>query len=188
MDKLLKVKAEKKAKNPTFKRQDSYKKKRLPESWRRPRGWDSKLRKRMQRQIIVEPGYGTPAALRGMDKQGRMICVVSTMKDIDAMAPKTHSAIISGRVGFKKASLLIQELLKKKIQILNFKSPEEYLKSRQKKQEEAKQERDELAKKKEAKKPAKQKEEKVSIDDKLTDEEKKKLEKKEIDKLLTRKD
>ncbi len=90
MEKLLKVKAEKKAKNPVFKKQDSYKKKRLSTSWRKPRGWDSKLRKRMQRQAIVEPGYGTPAVLRGKSSAGLQIIVIATEMEMRYLPKSTR--------------------------------------------------------------------------------------------------
>ncbi len=182
--KLLDFKNKKKAKNPKFMRQDSYKKKKITKVWRKPRGWDSKQRKRMQRQAIVEPGYGSPASLRGIHKSGLEIVKVSTFDQLKEIDPKVQGIILSGKLGFKKKALFMNEAIKLKIRMLNIKKPEEYLK----KKEDAKEELKRLKEKRsEKQKKVTEKEEKESIEDKLSDEEKKKLEKKEIDRLLTKK-
>ncbi len=183
--KLLDFKKRKKAKNPKFLRQDSYKKKRLSKVWRKPRGWDSKQRKRMQRQAIVEPGYGSPRVLRGIHKSGLSIVVVKNIKDIKNINPKENGAIISGKMGLKKKLILIEELIKNKVTILNIKNPEEYMQEKKKLRETRKGKQEGKKEKIEQKKQSEKKDE--SIEDKLSEEEKKKLEKKEIDKLLTKK-
>jgi len=51
---------------PQFKRQDYHKKKRTPESWRRPRGQLSKQRRGVKgKGPKVEAGFRTPKAVRG---------------------------------------------------------------------------------------------------------------------------
>jgi large subunit ribosomal protein L32e len=172
----------KRKKNPKFLRQDSYKKKRLGKSWRKPRGWDSKLRKRMQRQVIVQPGYGSPASIKGFHISGLEIIHVKTIDDVKRMNPKVHGAIISGKLGTRKRLEIMTELVKSKITILNINKPEEYIKSKQDMIEARKKEKQ--VRKEE---PKKEEPKKKSIEDALSEEEKKKLEKKEIDKLLTKK-
>lgn len=179
---LLGFKKNKKAKNPKFLRQDSYKKKRLSKSWRKPRGWDSKQRKRMQRQAIVEPGYGTPKSLKGADKNGLAIVMVSSVQEANKIK-KEEIAVVSRKLGAKKKIEVIKVLMAKKASVLNIKDPASYIK----KQEEliAKKKQEGEKKQKEEKETPQKK--KDSIEDKLSDEDKKKLEKKEIDKLLTKK-
>jgi large subunit ribosomal protein L32e len=182
--KLLNFKNKKKAKNPKFMRQDAYKKKRIAKVWRKSRGWDSKQRKRMQRQAIVEPGYGSPAILRGIHKSGLEIVNVTTLKDMTSLNPKTQGIVVSGKIGFKNRQQIIKEALKSGLKILNISKPEEYLKKKEDLRTKAKEAKQEKAGKK---KESAKKEEKVSIEDKVSDEDKKKLEKKEIDRLLTKK-
>jgi large subunit ribosomal protein L32e len=174
----------KKAKNPKFMRQDSYKKKRITLSWRKPRGWDSKQRRRMQRQAIVEPGYGSPAVLRGVHRSGLEIAKISQLKALQAVNPKTHGIVLSGKIGFKTRLVLITEAKKLGIRILNIPKPDEYTKKKEEKRVNARKHKEEKAKKH---KEEVKKVDKESIEDKLSDEEKKKLEKKEIDRLLTKK-
>jgi large subunit ribosomal protein L32e len=181
MKNLLKFKIAKKAKNPKFLRQDSYKKKKLSKSWRKARGWDSKQRKRMQRQAIVEPGYGSPKALRGLHKTGLSIVHVKSAADIKGLNPKEQGVILSRKLGLRKRIGILKELIKNKFTLLNIKNPDSYLKNKEEYLESRKQKGVE---KHEEKKEVVAKE---SIEDKLSDEEKKKLEKKEIDRLLTKK-
>jgi large subunit ribosomal protein L32e len=182
--KLLDFKNKKKAKNPKFMRQDAYKKKKITKGWRKPRGWDSKQRKRMQRQAIVEPGYGSPATLRGIHKSGLEVVKVTTMKDLTGLNPKTQGIIISGKIGFKNRQKILSEATKAGIRILNIAKPEEYIKRKETLMAKAKKVKEEKAGKK---KETVKKEDKASIEDKVSDEDKKKLEKKEIDRLLTKK-
>ena len=185
-EKLLEFKNKKKAKNPKFLRQDSYKKKRLSKVWRKSRGWDSKQRKRMQRQAIVEPGYGSPKSLRGVHKSGLLIVKVVSLSDVKKINPKTQGAVVSGKIGLKRKLTIIEELLKHKITIFNIKNAEAYLKSKKEDISKKKEKKEERSKEEE-KKETQKKEEKESIEEKVSDEEKKKLEKQEIDKLLTKK-
>jgi large subunit ribosomal protein L32e len=182
--KLLDFKNKKKAKNPKFIRQDAYKKKRIAKVWRKSRGWDSKQRKRMQRQAIVEPGYGSPAELRGIHKSGLEIVNVISLKEIATLNPKTQGIIISGKIGFKNRQQIIKEAVKLGLTILNISKPEEYIKRKDEIRAKAKVVKEEKAGKK---KETVKKEDKSSIEDKVSDEDKKKLEKKEIDRLLTKK-
>ncbi|MEM3373843.1 MAG: eL32 family ribosomal protein [Candidatus Woesearchaeota archaeon] len=181
--KLLDFKNKKKSKNPKFIRQDAYKKKRITLGWRKPRGWDSKQRKRMQRQAIVEPGYGSPKELRGVHKSGLKIVYVSNLEDIKKINPKEEGVILS-KVGLKKKLMLIEELIKNNITILNIKEPQKYLELKKKQLEDKKKKSEE---KKEKTKETKPESKKESIEEKLSDEERKKLEKEEIDRLLTKK-
>lgn len=183
--KLLDFKTKKKAGNPKFRRQDDYKKKRLKaSSWRKPRGWDSKLRKRMQAQPVVDAGYGSPKELRGMHKSGLWIIVIKTVEDLKSLDPKKHGIVVSGKLGDKKKLVLLKEAAKAKFRVLNIKDPESYVKAKESliaKKKETKEVKEDKAKK-EAK-PS----DSESIEDKLSEEDKKKLEKKEIDRLLTKK-
>lgn len=182
---LLKHKQRKKSSKPNFIRQDAHKKKRLAKIWRKPRGCDSKKRLRMQNRVIVSPGYGTPVKVKGLTITGYEIIHVSSIADVSKIDPDKHVAIVSGKLGFKKKKHIIHNLIKNKIEILNIKNPQEYIKKREdlmKVKKDKKEEKD----KKESEKKKDVKEDKKSIEDTVSEEDKKKVEKKEIDKLLTK--
>jgi large subunit ribosomal protein L32e len=182
--KLLAFKNRKKAKNPKFSRQDAYKKKRILEGWRKPRGWDSKQRRRFQRQAVVDPGYGSPSELRGIHRTGLEIVNVTKIEQLASLNPKMQGIIISGKLGFRNRSKIMAEAMKLNIKILNIAKPEEYLKKKEDARTKTQKQKEEKSDKK---KEVVKKEDKASIEDKLSEEEKKKLEKKEIDRLLTKK-
>ena len=184
-EKLLKHKQKTKSSKPKFIRQDIHKKKRLAKVWRKPRGCDSKKRLRMQNRVIVSPGYGSPVEVRGLTINGFEIIHVSSITDVSKLNPDKHVVIISGKLGFKKKKHIIQVLIKNKIEILNIKNPQDYVKKREdlmKVKKDKKSEKD----KKESEKKKEVKEDKKSIEDTVTEEDKKKVEKQEIDKLLTK--
>ena len=130
---LLKIKKEKKSGNPKFIRQDIHKKKRLAEKWRKPRGCDSKKRLAKNNRIRVKPGYGTPKNIRNLDSEGKEIILVSKIDELKNIDLKKQVVIISGRLGFKNKKKIIDEIIKKKIQIYNIKDPEKYLKEQESK-------------------------------------------------------
>ncbi len=186
IEKALKLRKKIKNKKPDFVRQEFHKRKKLSKKvWRKPKGSKSKLRLKKAHKKLVTPGYGSPNEVKGMHASGICGVRISNLKDIDNIK-KNAGAVISGKVGTRKKIQLIEELLKRKISILNVKEPEKYI-------EKVKSEREERKKKKKKKeekpkeKLTKKKEEKESIEDKLSEEEKKKVEKKEIDRLLTKK-
>lgn len=181
---MLEIKKRKKSSKPNFIRQDAHKKKRLAKIWRKPRGGDSKKRLRMQNRVIVSPGYGTPVNVKGLTITGLEIIHISSITDVSKLDPNKHAAIVSGKLGFKKKKLIIQSLMKNKIEILNIKNPQEYIKKKEDLMKSKKDKKAEKVKKDDKKKEVK--EDKKSIEDTVSKEDKKKVEKKEIDKLLTK--
>lgn len=173
-----------------FIRKDAFKKKRLGQTWRKPKGLQNK--KRLQRKgnaRKVKPGFGTKNTDRHTTKAGLKIITITTLAQLKEVNPKTH-AIIIGKTGMNKKLQLLEEAEKAKITIANLnvkkykEQAEEKLKEKKqaakeretklvdKAKEEAKKEKKAEEKKKEAEKP------------KETEEEKKKREKEEKDKLL----
>lgn len=183
-EELLKFKKDKKSSNPKFIRQDIHKKKRLDKIWRKPRGCDSKKRLMKNNRVVVKPGYGTPKELRDLDKLGKKIVNIKLLNSIKELEASKHSVIVSGKIGMKNRLLIIDELLKNNIDILNIVNPKKYIEDIRKNIDKKKKKKAEKIKKE---KIVKEKKEKDSIEDKLTDDEKKKLEKQEIDRLLTKK-
>lgn len=88
---------------PAFKRQEWYRYQMLGDSWRRPRGIHSKMRRGFKRRPpMVEIGYRGPKAVRGLHPSGFeevMVYNADALSDINA---KTQAVRIGGTVGVKK--------------------------------------------------------------------------------------
>jgi len=183
----------KQRKKPGFFMQDSHKKKRLDNKWRRPRGSDSKMRvSRRGYRRSVEIGWRSPREIRGVHPSGLRPRLVSSVSELKGIDQKTEAALLSASVGTRKRILIVSEAIKRGITILNVKDPKHYLeeiakkielKAQQKKEQE-KEKKEKKEKKPGAKEPVKKEEPKDELAAKLEEEEKKKKEKEEKDKIL----
>jgi large subunit ribosomal protein L32e len=117
---LLKVKANLKRRQPKFIRQDAHKHKRVKQVWRAPKGLHSKIKdsKKGYRAKLQE-GYHTPKAVRGMDKHGLYPTIVATVAELKKLDPAKHSVIVSGTLGNKKRVVIIEEAAKHKFTLSN---------------------------------------------------------------------
>jgi large subunit ribosomal protein L32e len=118
------LKARKRAKNkkPAFLRSESWRYKKLKESWRRPRGLDHKMRRKIKGwPPTVSTGYKGPKAARGLHPSGYKEVLVNNAKEISTIDPKTQAARIAHTVGMKKRAQIIAAAKKKKVRILNIK-------------------------------------------------------------------
>jgi large subunit ribosomal protein L32e len=118
------LKARKRAKNkkPEFLRSESWRYKKLKESWRRPRGLDHKMRRKIKGwPPTVSTGYKGPKSARGLHPSGYKEVLVNNAKEVSAVDPKTQAARIAHTVGMKKRAQIIAVAKKKKILILNIK-------------------------------------------------------------------
>lgn len=186
MKELLDIRKRKKNKKPAFNRTDSYKVKGVPDSWRRPKGYQNKMRlERHGKPAVVKVGYRTPSKVRGLSAEGLQPFVVRTIVEIEALT-KEQGAIL-GNVGMKKKAELLAKCKEKGIAVFNVKNIDEAISGIQSKVDERKAKRKEaLTKKaqKEKEKPKKEPEKKEKVDE----EEHKKQEKQEMEKLVTKKE
>lgn len=167
------------AKRPAFKKTDSYKHKKLTDSWRAPKGLQNKVRlERWGKPAIVKAGYRNPAAVRGLHPFGLEIVRVESLRDLDKVDAKTQGALLA-RVGMRKARMLLEECSKRKITVLNVKSIEDALKEIDASLAKRKEAKSARAKKKAVKKPSKEKvkEEKPKPEPKSREQERKEMEK-----------
>lgn len=94
---------EMKASKPEFRRQESWRYKRVKENWRRPRGVTSKMRKEESGfPAKVKNGYGTASATRGLHPRGLVDTIVWREVELEKLDPKVHIVRIAARVGEKK--------------------------------------------------------------------------------------
>ncbi|MBI4141819.1 50S ribosomal protein L32e, partial [Candidatus Woesearchaeota archaeon] len=123
----LTLKQQIKKNKPKFRRQNYGALPRIKSSWRKPKGLHSKLRHGFAgHRNNVEPGYGTPAELRHIGKEGLTPVLVHTTKELENIDQKTQGIIVA-HTGKKKKMTIIKTAQEKKITILNLKNPEQFL-------------------------------------------------------------
>ena len=182
---LLEQRKDLKSKKPNFVRQDSHKKPKLGNKWRRPKGIQSKMRlhKRGYRRSISK-GWKSPKEVRGLDRDGFMPVIIHALNQLINIDKETQSIIIASDVGQKKKVDLVKEALKLNLSITNF-DAEKYLNKVEEKLKKKKQAKEVKDKKKEDKKKEEAKEDKKdTIEEALTEEETKQQDKKDKDKML----
>lgn len=119
-ERLLKVRKRQKSKKPSFRRHDSHKKKRVGESWRRPRGLHNKLRKRIAAKgAIVQVGYGSPKEVRGLHPSGYEEVLVHRPKDLEDVNGATQAIRIGSNVGMRKRLDVEEKAEELGIKVLN---------------------------------------------------------------------
>ena len=105
---------------PAFRRQDYHKKKRTPESWRRPRGNLSKQRRGIKgKGDTVEAGYRTPEAVRGLHPSGFEEVRVHNTDDLDGVDGDSQAVRIASSVGARKRERIEEEAEDAGIRVLN---------------------------------------------------------------------
>jgi len=165
--KALRVRARAKNKKPAFVRAESWKYDRFSVSWRRPRGLDNKIRRKIKGWPAgVSCGYKGPKIARGLHPSGYREVLVYNVEDLSKIDPNTQAARIAHTVGKRKRALITIETKKLNIKILNFKvSPEaekkeeteEAAEGEEKETEETEEVAEEQEAAKEEKKPKKEK-------------------------------
>jgi large subunit ribosomal protein L32e len=118
----LKARKRAKKKKPEFARHESWRYLKLKENWRRPRGLDNKMRRRIKGwPPTVSVGYKGPKVARGLHPSGYKEVLVHNAKEISGVAPKTQAARIAHTVGKKKRTQILAAAKKRKVVILNVK-------------------------------------------------------------------
>lgn len=114
-----------KRKKAKFRRQESWRYKRVKEVWRRPDGVDSKMRKKVKGwPKSVEVGYRGPKEARGLHPSGYAEVLIHTLDDIEEVDPKTQAIRIAHTVGAKKRVEITARAKEREIYILNPKEEE----------------------------------------------------------------
>jgi large subunit ribosomal protein L32e len=111
-----------KKKLPRFIRQESWRYVRIKESWRRPRGKDSKMRLHKKgRPPLVKVGYRTPKLVRHFHPSGFQEVLVYNVKDVEMKVkdPGRQAIRIAGSVGRRKRMEIIEYADKHGIKVLN---------------------------------------------------------------------
>ncbi len=105
---------------PQFNRQDYHKKKRVPTSWRRPRGQLSKQRRGIKgKGDTVEAGFRTPKAVRGKHPSGFEEVRVHNVDDLDGVDGDREAVRIASKVGARKRERIEEIAEDENIRVLN---------------------------------------------------------------------
>jgi large subunit ribosomal protein L32e len=105
---------------PKFKRQESWRYKRLAVTWRKPKGVDNKMRKQVSGvPPLVKIGYRGPRISRGLHPSGYVDSLVHNVKDLMLLDNSKDAARIARTVGNKKRLEIISKAESMGIKLIN---------------------------------------------------------------------
>lgn len=109
-----------KGKKPKFRRQESWRYKRVSEVWRKPTGIDSKMRRKKKGwPKSAEVGYRGPRAARRLHPSGYAEVLIRTVDDVDQVEPETQAIRIAHTVGARKRIEIMARARESHVHILN---------------------------------------------------------------------
>lgn len=126
----LAVRKEIKSKKPNFVRADIHKNKSFTKTWRRPKGWQNKMRlNKNGKRRCVSSGWGSPSDVKGLSREGLEFVNVSNVSDLAGLSKDKHKVIVSSTVGARKKLAIFEEVKKLGLLVENFKDVDKKVES-----------------------------------------------------------
>ena len=123
---LLRVREKIRRSRPKFRRQESWRYKRLKTGWRKPMGIDNSMRHHKRGiPTIVRVGFRGPKATRGLTRTGKIEVLIHNTYDLEKIEKETQVARIASTVGTRKKVAITNKADELEIKIIN--RPEEAL-------------------------------------------------------------
>lgn len=122
LERLLKLRKRLKSRKPEFLRTLWWKfpKFKNDPKWRKPKGIDNPMRlKRKGYPPVVEVGYGSPAAVRGLHPTGLEPVRVSSPSELEKLDPSRHLVVIASSVGLRKRMEIVARAREKGFKVAN---------------------------------------------------------------------
>ncbi len=118
---LLELRKKIKKAKPTFVVKESKFSAKVKSRWRYPRGKHSSTRQYHKgRPKMVNPGYGSPTAVKHLHSSGLKTVLVNNNADLSNLDIENEGAIISSKVSKKNKLVLLKFAKDKKITVLNY--------------------------------------------------------------------
>ncbi|MEM2897143.1 MAG: 50S ribosomal protein L32e [Candidatus Bathyarchaeia archaeon] len=114
------LKERKKVRRHRFIRQESWRYRRLGDSWRRPKGKSSRMRlSRKGWPIKVSVGYGLSKSLKGIHPSGMKEVLVFNPEELENVNPGEKVVRIAHTVGKRKRLIIMERAKELGIKVLN---------------------------------------------------------------------
>ena len=108
------------SKKPKFRRQESWRYKRVKDTWRKPHGIDSKMRKKVKGwPPSPTTGYRSPKKTRGLHPSGFVETRVQCVEDLGGIDPELQAIRIARTVGGRKRVEILALAEERGIHVLN---------------------------------------------------------------------
>ncbi|MFQ5951282.1 MAG: 50S ribosomal protein L32e [Candidatus Geothermarchaeales archaeon] len=117
---LLKLRDRIRHSRPRFARPESWRYVRIRESWRRPRGLDSKVRRKIKGwPKMPGSGFRGPKNTRGLHPSGFSEVLVHNPAALDGLNPTRHVIRVAGTVGGRKKEQIVSRADTLGLRVLN---------------------------------------------------------------------